>query len=197
MPRNPADYRSTVVTVAGAVLDVAGAGRTLPDGTVALHDVALRVHDGEFVGLVGPSGCGRSTLLRLAAGPEVPSSGSVQVTSSRIGDVVQDPTLLPWRSARRNVELLAGLERVPRRERGRRATDALRLAGLVGPACSSRTPSARPCSCPPAWSSWRPDRGAVPFPCPRTPALRFAPEFGRLAGEVSHTLRDESRPAVA
>jgi NitT/TauT family transport system ATP-binding protein len=97
-----------------------------------LDSLGLQVRRGEFVGVVGSSGCGKSTLLRLASGLEVPSIGSLVVATTRVGYVFQDPTLLPWRSVRRNVELPAELERVPRAERRRRAAEAIRVVGLEG-----------------------------------------------------------------
>jgi NitT/TauT family transport system ATP-binding protein len=114
------------------MLDVSGVGRTFADGTAALRGLDLRVRRGEFVSVVGPSGCGKSTLLRLVSGLETPSTGTVRVASGRLGYVFQDPTLLPWRSVRRNVELLAELEGVPRAERRRRAERVIELVGLEG-----------------------------------------------------------------
>lgn len=114
------------------MLEMAGVTHTFPNGTNALQELGLHVRRGEFVGVVGPSGCGKSTLLRLVAGLEVPSIGSLEVATSRLGYVFQDPTLLPWRSVRRNVELPGELERLPRAERRRRATEAIRLVGLQG-----------------------------------------------------------------
>src|SRR5258706_2621382 len=87
--------------------DVAGLQGT---GTQALDRISLRLRAGEFVSVVGPSGCGKSTLLRLAAGLLAPTDGVVDRHSDRIGFVFQDPTLLPWRSVRRNVELIGELE---------------------------------------------------------------------------------------
>jgi NitT/TauT family transport system ATP-binding protein len=109
-----------------------GVGRTFPDGTQALDDVDLTVNAGEFVTVVGPSGCGKSTLLRLASGLDKPTSGQVEVGSGRVGYVFQDPTLLPWRTVRRNVELLAELENLPKDERRARVTEAISLVGLTG-----------------------------------------------------------------
>jgi NitT/TauT family transport system ATP-binding protein len=116
----------------GPLLTYAGVERTFPDGTTALRGVDLEVGRGEFVTVVGPSGCGKTTLLRLAAGLEVPTAGALDVRSTRVGFVFQDPTLLPWRTVRRNVELLAELEKVPREERRRRVDSALELVGLTG-----------------------------------------------------------------
>ena len=114
------------------MLAFTGVGRTFPDGTQALHDVDLAVDRGEFVAVVGPSGCGKSTLLRLASGLDGPTTGRVDVASKRVGYVFQDPTLLPWRTVRRNVELLAELEHLPKAERHARVTEAIGLVGLKG-----------------------------------------------------------------
>lgn len=105
---------------------------TFPNGTVALAGVDLTVRAGEFVTVVGPSGCGKSTLLRIASGLESASHGTVSVATSRIGYVFQDATLLPWRSVRANVELLAELRKAPRAVRAQKAREAIELVGLKG-----------------------------------------------------------------
>jgi NitT/TauT family transport system ATP-binding protein len=114
------------------MLAFSGVGRTFPDGTEALRDVDLTVDSGEFVSVVGPSGCGKSTLLRLASGLDSASAGGVHVASNRVGYVFQDPTLLPWRTVRRNVELLAELDHMPKAERQARVAEAISLVGLEG-----------------------------------------------------------------
>jgi NitT/TauT family transport system ATP-binding protein len=117
---------------ADVILALADVGRTFPDGTAAVHDLNLRVRRGEFVSVVGPSGCGKSTLLRLVSGLEPATAGTVDVAPCRLGYVFQDPTLLPWRTVTRNVELLAELEGVPRAERRRRVERVLEVVGLTG-----------------------------------------------------------------
>ena len=112
------------------MLAFTGVGRTFPDGTEALRDVDLTVDRGEFVSVIGPSGCGKSTLLRIASDLTKASHGRVDIQTKKIGYVFQDPTLLPWRSVRKNVELLAELEHLPKAERQARATEAIRLVGL-------------------------------------------------------------------
>lgn len=102
-----------------------------PDGTHALDGVSLRLGTGEFVAVVGPSGCGKSTLLRLASGLLAPTAGTVTRTSAQVGFVFQDPTLLPWRSVRRNVELAGELRRVPHKQRRSRAAEAIERVGLT------------------------------------------------------------------
>ncbi len=101
-------------------------------GTRALAGVSLSVSRGEFVSVVGPSGCGKSTLLRLASGLEGASAGSVDNSADVTSFVFQDPTLLEWRSAQKNVELVGELAGVPAAERRRRAAEALDLVGLAG-----------------------------------------------------------------
>jgi NitT/TauT family transport system ATP-binding protein len=106
--------------------------KVFPDGTRALDDVSLAVDGGQMVAIVGPSGCGKSTLLRLASRLTAPTSGDIRVGEGNLGYVFQDPTLLPWRTVQRNVELFAELAGVPAAERARLAADAIRLTGLSG-----------------------------------------------------------------
>jgi len=105
---------------------------TFPDGTKALSDVSFDVAKGEFVTIVGPSGCGKSTLLKIASGLLDATSGDITVDRDRIGYVFQDATLLPWRTVRRNVELLAELHGYDKNERAKLADDAIELVGLRG-----------------------------------------------------------------
>jgi NitT/TauT family transport system ATP-binding protein len=106
--------------------------KVFPDGTRAVDDVTFDVHAGEMVAIVGPSGCGKSTLLRLASRLTAPTAGEIRVSDGNLGYVFQDPTLLPWRTVQRNVELLAELAGVAAVERAQRAAQAIRLTGLSG-----------------------------------------------------------------
>lgn len=105
---------------------------TYPDGTRAFENVSFTIERGEFVTILGPSGCGKSTVLKVAAGLEKHTSGEVTVPDSNVGFVFQDPTLLPWRTVRRNVELFSELHKTPKRERQRLASEAIDLVGLQG-----------------------------------------------------------------
>lgn len=107
----------------------------------ALDDVTLAVGEGEFVSLVGPSGCGKSTLLRIVAGLVSPTAGSALVAGApprearrrvRLSFVFQDATLLPWRTAERNVTLPLEIGRMPTAERLARARATLEMVGLAG-----------------------------------------------------------------
>ena len=102
-----------------------------PNGTPAIESLSLEIDDGEFVTVVGPSGCGKSTLLRAASGLVPPTTGSVSLGTQDIGFVFQDPTLLPWRSVLRNVELVAELRGVSKADRHRMAMAALEKVGLA------------------------------------------------------------------
>ena len=78
--------------------------------------MSLSVGEGSFVSLVGPSGSGKSSLLRAVIGLQKPLSGAVEstLTHAEIGLLFQDDALLPWKTARDNVALgltLAGMER--------------------------------------------------------------------------------------
>ncbi|MEV0432010.1 ABC transporter ATP-binding protein [Nocardia sp. NPDC050413] len=101
-----------------------------------VRDLDLSIGAGEILVLVGKSGCGKSTLLRAIAGLREPSGGTIRADgdvdtrpSADRALVFQDDALLPWRTARANVELalrLRGVARVERREQ------ALRWLGEVG-----------------------------------------------------------------
>ena len=76
----------------------------------------LAVGDGHFVSLVGPSGSGKSSLLRAVMGLQQPLSGTVEtnLARSQLGILFQDDALLPWKTARDNVALglsFNGMER--------------------------------------------------------------------------------------
>jgi len=107
-------------------------GMTFPDGTETLQDISFTVDRGEFVTVVGPSGCGKSTLLRIASGLIEPTAGTVDVDRDRLGYVFQDATLLQWRTVSQNVELLAELHGINKRERTELAQSAIEMVGLAG-----------------------------------------------------------------
>ena len=107
------------------------------ENVVALQDINLTIADGSFVCLVGKSGCGKTTLLRMTAGLDTPSAGSVTLngqsisdTDPKVGIVFQEDRLLPWRTIQKNVEFGLELAHVPKAERRERALHYLDLVGL-------------------------------------------------------------------
>lgn len=108
------------------------ADKVYGNGFRALAPIDLSVRRGEITVLVGPSGCGKTTLLRMAAGLTDPTSGTMTRDTDRMSYVFQDPTLLAWRNVRSNVEVVAKLQKVPRRERRERADQAIKMVGLDG-----------------------------------------------------------------
>jgi len=102
------------------------------DGTHAVDNVSFSVNSGEFVSIVGPSGCGKSTLLRIASGLERQTTGTCEIDRTSLGYIFQDATLLPWRTVRRNIELNAELQGMPKDVRRRKVHDAIELVHLVG-----------------------------------------------------------------
>lgn len=101
-------------------------------GRPPLGPLDLTVAPSEIVALVGASGAGKSTALRLLAGLETPADGSVERPAhpNAIGFVFQSPTLMPWADARTNVALPLELSGVPAAEARRRANQALAAVGL-------------------------------------------------------------------
>lgn len=104
---------------------------------MATNDVSFTVRTGEFVSIVGPSGCGKTTLLNMMAGLVVPSSGTVSLNGvpcreprRSVGYMFARDGLIPWRTARANVEFGLELRGMPRRERNDRARELLTKVGL-------------------------------------------------------------------
>ncbi|MEV6335240.1 ABC transporter ATP-binding protein [Nocardia vinacea] len=105
----------------------------------AIDDISLELRDGEFLVLVGPSGSGKSTLLDLLGGLSKPSAGRILLDGKPIsgpgldrGIVFQQYALLPWRTARANIEFGLEAKGVRRRERRKIAGEYLELVGLAG-----------------------------------------------------------------
>ncbi len=97
----------------------------------ALDGVDLEVERGEFVCLIGASGCGKSTILNLVASLDKPSAGTVEV-EGRPALMFQEAALFPWLTVAANVELPMRLDGVPKAERRARAAQLLDAVHLEG-----------------------------------------------------------------
>ena len=130
---------------------------------VALEDVSLEVDGGQFISIVGPTGCGKSTMLSAISGLRAPSKGEVRVGEQKVagvrrdvGFVFQQDALLPWRTALQNVELALRFRGVDRKQSRERARSWLARVGLGAfenayptsspGACASGPPSPPPSS---------------------------------------------------
>jgi len=109
------------------------------DGVVAaLSGVDLSVREGEFVSVVGPSGGGKTTLLRLLTGLETPTSGTIRVDGEPVtgpdpdrGLVFQAATLYPWRTVAENVRFGLTVADVESAQADRRVEELLSMVGLA------------------------------------------------------------------
>ncbi len=117
-----------------SVVSLSGVTKTFGSGSdavTALRDVELDVAAGEFVCLIGASGCGKSTILNLVAGLERPTGGEVRV-DGRTAMMFQESALFPWLTITKNIELPMRLAGVSRAERKERAAELIRTVHLDG-----------------------------------------------------------------
>jgi sulfonate transport system ATP-binding protein len=118
------------------MLTLENVGRTYPNGVRALGGVSMNVAPGEVFAVVGGSGSGKSTMLRVVSGLDRPTFGRVMLDGAeiaapheKIGIVFQEPRLLPWLSVADNVGF--GLADRPRPERERRVAAQVDRVGLA------------------------------------------------------------------
>ncbi|MCB1479893.1 MAG: ABC transporter ATP-binding protein [Rhodobiaceae bacterium] len=110
--------------------------KTFPGGVEALGGIDLDVAAGEFLTIIGASGAGKSTILRLMTGLDEPTSGTLTraAEAARPGGtamVFQDPALMPWASSFENVRLPLRLAGTPGGEATERIVHALETVGLA------------------------------------------------------------------
>jgi NitT/TauT family transport system ATP-binding protein len=120
---------------ASVAVRLRGVAKVYDNGTTALGPLDLTIRKGEFVSLLGSSGCGKSTALRLIAGLIAPSAGTVDVAAQSSGHAIsfvfQEPTLMPWGTIRDNVRLPLKLAHMPDAQSTRRVDEALAQVGLA------------------------------------------------------------------
>ncbi len=116
------------------MLRVAGLSLAYDETTPVLEDASLAIDAGRFVSLVGPSGSGKSSLLRAIMGLQRPTAGRIEsnLAAREIGILFQDDALLPWRSAADNVALGLRLRGESRAQALAQATEWLARRGLRG-----------------------------------------------------------------
>ncbi len=106
---------------------------------VALADVSFNCQEGELITIVGSTGCGKTTLLRLIAGLEMPSSGSITIDDKVVSGINNDTTLVfqqyslfPWFTVIDNICFSLELKGMDKKERFERAQKLISLVGLTG-----------------------------------------------------------------
>ncbi len=103
----------------------------------ALHDLTLNVREGEFLCVLGKTGCGKTTLLRILAGLEIPTEGKLQVNGHKDSDltkvcslVFQQYSLFPWLNILQNTAFPLELKGIGKAGRIAKAEELLKLVGL-------------------------------------------------------------------
>ena len=124
------------------MLQIAGLTKSFGEGgqqTLVLKNINLAVPAKQFVCLLGASGCGKTTLLRIVAGLSTASSGAIRVDGKAVSGPGQDRSmvfqsygLLPWRTVMGNVELGLEVRGMPRRERRELCRQHIQRVGLAG-----------------------------------------------------------------
>ena len=127
------------------MIDCAHVYKRYKTGTNALYDINLKVDQGEFIYIIGPTGSGKSTLIRLLDGEIAPTKGSVKVVGIDVGNlknsqvpiyrrnigvVFQDYKLLPQKTVAENVSYALEVIGLKKKMVQKRVEDVLRLVGL-------------------------------------------------------------------
>jgi len=120
-------------------VSVNGVTKIYPGGVEALNDMTIQFPKGELTSLLVPSGCGKTTLLKIIAGLLAPTSGNVTVNGQPVTGpgkerafVFQDFALMPWASVIRNAAFGLELQGVPKSERNAIAEKHIEAVGLKG-----------------------------------------------------------------
>ncbi len=86
----------------GSLINISDLMKSFAD-KIVLKNIRLSIDKAERIALLGPSGVGKTTLLRIISGLDKPTAGTVNLTTSKIGYVFQEPRLIPWRTVEKNL----------------------------------------------------------------------------------------------
>lgn len=101
-----------------------------PGTGLVIEKMSAEIEDGEFVAVLGASGCGKSSLLNIISGLLAPTGGWLEVPEDGAAFMFQDSNLLPWLSAGANIDLALKLAGYPKDERAGRVKELLELVQL-------------------------------------------------------------------
>ena len=179
-----------------SMIEIKNVSKTYKNGTHALYNVNLIVDDGEFAYIIGPTGSGKSTLIKLLDGEEIPTSGSVIVSGvdvgrlkkSRvylyrrtIGVVFQDYKLLPEKTVFENVAYALEILDMPTDKIRKRVREVLKLVDLADKANSK----------PSELSGGQKQRVAIARAISKKPAILIADEpTGNLDPATAYEIMD-------
>ena len=98
-----------------------------------IEDISFKIHRGDICVFLGVNGCGKTTLLRIVCGLELPSGGTVKKSSicHSMSYISQRCALLPWRTAFANITVALEFAGVPKKEQKKRALHCLEIVGLA------------------------------------------------------------------
>lgn len=128
------------------IIEMVGVSKIYPGGCVALKDINVKIEKGEFVFLVGPTGAGKSTFLKLLFREELPTRGQIFINGKnitrlkpreipylrrRLGVVFQDFRLLPQKTVYENVAFAMEVIEAPPKEIKKRVPKVLEMVGLL------------------------------------------------------------------
>ena len=102
------------------------------DSFEVIKDLSFEVNSTDIIGILGASGVGKSTILKLIAGLEKPTSGTLINNTKKVGYVFQEPRLLPWKTTLQNVLLPLIVSGIEKKEAKKKALYYLEKMGLNG-----------------------------------------------------------------
>lgn len=102
---------------------------TFADRTV-LRNLSLHIHRGAKIALLGQSGVGKSTLLKLIAGIHRPTTGKLENRAQRLGYAFQEPRLLPWLTVADNIHEVMKAQKFSSKQRKQKIDQLLDIMGL-------------------------------------------------------------------
>lgn len=119
-----------------SAITLSNVSKVYTNGTVALQNLNLAIEARQFVSLLGASGCGKSTVLRLVAGLGKMSSGQLYwgegSAKPKLAFVFQEAALMPWATVEENVRLPLKLAGLSRREAAATVAETIRMVDLQG-----------------------------------------------------------------
>ena len=128
------------------MITIKDVSKTYKNGTHALHNINLTVEDKEFIYIVGSTGSGKSTLIKLLNGEELPTSGTIDVNGTNVGKlrfskvplyrrnvgvVFQDYRLLPRKTVFENVAFALEVVNMPKEQLRKRVREVLKLVDVA------------------------------------------------------------------